>query len=212
MRILIIDDHRLVRAGLRKLIGEMRGIDIIGEADAAASGLDQTILKHPDVVILDINLPDRSGLDLLPDIRAAAPQSQVLIVSMHDDPGRVRTALERGAVGYVLKNASPAELEIALRAAERGHTFLSPQLSSLMLSPLRGNSQSQGIGSLSTRQREVLHALGRGLPNRDIAKRLGISVRTVETHRARLMEALGCRRASELVRLAVQLDAGIGQQ
>lgn len=211
MRLLIIDDHRLVRLGFRKLISELRGIEIIGEADDAASGLDQIILKHPDVAMLDINLPDRSGLDVLIDIRSAAPQTQVLIVSMYDDPGRVRTALERGAAGYLLKNASLAELEIALRAAERGQTFLSPALSTHLLSPMRRSGQARTLDGLSARQREVLHALGRGLPNRDIAEKLGISVRTVETHRARLMEALGCRRASELIRLAVQIDAGVGE-
>jgi len=211
MRVLIVDDHRLIRAGIRRLLADMNGIDVIGEAADAATALDLVSLKHPDVVLLDLSMPVRSGLDLLPELRVVAPQTQVLILSMYEDATHVRTALERGAIGYVVKGASPAELELALNAAAIGQTFLSPQVSGRMLQTVMRGPQSNAVDQLSRRQRQILHALGRGQGNKEIAQDLGISAKTVENHRARLMEALGCRRATELIRLAVQIDSGLDQ-
>ncbi len=211
MRVVIVDDHRLIRAGVRRLLSDMTGIDVIGEAGDAQAALDIVALKHPDVVLLDLSLPGRSGLDLLPELRVLAPQTQVLILSMYEDVTHVRTALERGAIGYVVKGAAPGELELALRAAAIGQSFLSPQVSGRMLQAVIRGPKANAYDQLSSRQREILHGLGRGLGNKEIARELGISVKTVETHRSRLMEALGCRKAAELIRLAVQVDAGLAQ-
>ena len=211
MRVLIVDDHTLVRAGIRRLLEGFEGVEVAGEAGSAQEALDLVALRHPDIVLLDLSMPGRNGFEVLAELRATAPSARVVIMSMHDDPLHVREALDRGASGFVVKEAAPAELEVALRAAAAGQTFLSPQVSARMLQPmLRHRDRPGGMDALSPRQREILRGLGRGLGNKEIASELGISVKTVETHRARLMEALGCRRASELLRLAVQLDAGLG--
>lgn len=203
MRVLLCDDHTLIRAGLRRLVESFDGIEVAGEAANADEALERTRELHPHVVLLDLSMPGRNGFEALDALRRIAPDTAVVIMSMHDDATHVREALARGAHGFVVKEAAPAELEIALRAAYAGRVYLSPQVSASVLDtparPRRGDPSA-----LSTRQREILAALGGGRTTKQIAADLGISVKTVETHRARLMEALGCRNAVELVRTAVQ--------
>ena len=152
-------------------------------------------------------MPGRSGFEALDELRRVCPDTAVVIMSMHDDATHVREALARGASGFVVKEAAPAELEIALRAAAAGRTYLSPQVSAPQL---RGNRPEkpdarQAVDALPPRQREILAMLGQGRTTKQIAGDLGISVKTVETHRARMMEALGCRNAMELLRTAMRL-------
>jgi DNA-binding NarL/FixJ family response regulator len=205
VRVLICDDHTLVRAGLRRLVDSFGGMEVVAEAssaDEAVAGARQTL---PDVVVLDISMPGRSGFDALAELRRAQPETAVVIMSMHDDSLHVREALQRGASGFVVKEAAPAELEVAIRAAAAGRTFLSPQV---FAPQLQGSGARKGGGDvdrLSPRQREILQALGAGRTNKQIAADLGLSVKTVETHRSRIMEALGCRNAAELLRLAMRL-------
>jgi len=137
-------------------------------------------------------------------LRETLPQVRVVIMSMHDDAIQVRTALDRGCAGFVVKDAAPMELELALRAAAGGQVFLSPQVSSKMLAPMLGRDRPTGIAALSPRQRQILRQLGGGMSSKEIAAQLGISVKTVETHRARMMESLGCRRANDLLLLAAR--------
>lgn len=205
MRVLVVDDHTLVSAGLSRLLQTFSDIDVVAEARTAQQALDAALLHRPDVVLLDLSLPGRSGLDALSDILHALPRTWVIIISMHDDQIHVRNALDRGAVGFVVKDAAPLELELALRAAAAGQIFLSPQISSKMIAPLLGREKPVGVDALSPRQREILREIGRGQSNKEIAADLGISVKTVETHRARMMESLGCRRANDLVLLAARL-------
>jgi DNA-binding NarL/FixJ family response regulator len=205
MRVLLADDHTLVRAGIRRLLEAQPDMEVVAEAQDGQECLDLTAIHRPDLALIDLAMPGKNGLDVLLDMRRLFPDTAIVMMSMH-----VRTALERGALGFVVKEAAPAELEIALRAALRGDTFLSPKISSRML----GNPQSrvpgaQDLEALPPRQREILRLLAQGKVTKEIASLLGISVKTVETHRARMMETLGIRRSSELLRFAVQraLDA-----
>ncbi len=204
VRVLIVDDHTLVRAGLCRLLQTFGGVMVVGEASNADQALELAVLHRPEVVLMDLSLPGRSGLEALSDIRRRVPQARVVMMSMHDDTAHVRDALDRGAVGFVVKDAAPQELEIALRAAHSGQVFLSPQISTRMLAPMLGRERPTGIAALSPRQRQILRQLGNGRTTKEIAAELGISVKTVETHRARMMEALGCRRANDLLLLAVR--------
>ena len=204
VRVLIVDDHTLVRAGLCRLLQTFGGVLVVGEASNADQALELAVQHHPEVVLMDLSLPGRSGLEALSDIRRRVPQARVVMMSMHDDTAHVRDALDRGAVGFVVKDAAPQELEIALRAAHSGQVFLSPQISTRMLAPMLGRERPTGIAALSPRQRQILRQLGNGRTTKEIAAELGISVKTVETHRARMMEALGCRRANDLLLLAVR--------
>nr|WP_267913896.1 response regulator transcription factor [Stenotrophomonas acidaminiphila] len=201
---MIVDDHTLVRAGLCRLLQTFGGVLVVGEASNADQALELAVQHHPEVVLMDLSLPGRSGLEALSDIRRRVPQARVVMMSMHDDTAHVRDALDRGAVGFVVKDAAPQELEVALRAAHSGQVFLSPQISTRMLAPMLGRERPTGIAALSPRQRQILRQLGNGRTTKEIAAELGISVKTVETHRARMMEALGCRRANDLLLLAVR--------
>lgn len=206
MRVLLCDDHTLIRAGLRRLVESFDGIEVVAEASSADEAAIRAREQQPHVVLLDLSMPGRNGFEALEELRRIAPDTAVVIMSMHDDTAHVREALARGASGFVVKEAAPAELEIALRAAHAGRIYLSPQVSASMLGDSAGPRAHRGAdgASLSPRQREILTALGAGRTTKQIAGDLGISVKTVETHRARLMEALGCRNAVELVRAAVQ--------
>lgn len=208
MRLLICDDHTLVRAGLRRLLEGFDGVEVVAEAANGDEAVAKARQHLPDVVLLDLSMPGRGGFEALDELRQVVPQSAVVIMSMHDDPMHVRAALARGASGFVVKEGAPAELEIALRAAVSGRTFLSPQVSAPQLQGTRGrNGNGYGGGdieALPPRQRQILVALGAGRTTKQIASDLGISIKTVETHRARIMEALGCRNAVELLRLAMR--------
>ncbi|MCE7031970.1 response regulator transcription factor [Lysobacter sp. GX 14042] len=205
MRVLICDDHTLIRAGLRRLLESFDGIEVVAEAASADEVVIRACEHAPDVIVLDLSMPGRNGFDALAELRLRCPGSAVVIMSMHDDSSHVREALDRGASGFVVKEAAPAELEIAVRAAATGRTYLSPQVSAPLL---RAPAQpASGVDSLPPRQRQILAALGAGRTSKQIAADLGISVKTVETHRARMMATLGCRNATELLRLAMRLDA-----
>lgn len=211
VRVLICDDHTLVRAGLRRLLDSFDGIEVVAEASSADEAVLRSRQVLPDIVLLDLSMPGRSGFDALAELQQVCPGSAVVIMSMHDDALHVREALARGAIGFVVKDAAPAELEIAIRAAAAGRTFLSPQVSAPQLQGYRSAKGGNGSGgnddevyNLPRRQREIFGALGAGRTTKQIAADLGISVKTVETHRSRMMEALGCRNAGELLRVAMR--------
>lgn len=204
MRVLLADDHTLVRAGIRRLIEGAPDIEVVAEAQNGAEVLALAAQHKPDVALIDLAMPGKNGLDVTAELQQQMPAIRVVIMSMHADLGYVRMALDRGAVGFVVKEAAPAELELALRAAVSGQTFLSPKVSSRMVHTLMRNEGAKGMDALSPRQREILAMLARGKATKEIAAELGISIKTVETHRARMMEVLGLHRASQLLRFAVQ--------
>jgi len=206
LRVLICDDHTLVRAGLRRLLESFADIEVVAEAASADEVVIRAREALPHVILLDLSMPGRSGFDALAELRRTCPESAVVIMSMHDDALHVREALARGAMGFVVKEAAPAELEIALRAAAAGRPYLSPHVSAPQLQALRNGTRGEAnVDALPRRQREILDALGAGRTTTQIAADLGISVKTVETHRARMMETLGCRNAGELLRIALRL-------
>lgn len=206
MRVLIVDDHTLVRAGLTRLLQGFAGISVVAEASSADEALIQYKLHLPDLVLMDLSLPGRSGLDALDMLKALGHKPTVVMMSMHDDTDHVRDALDRGANGFIVKDAAPQELEVALRAAHNGQIFLSPQISGKLVTSMLGREKPTGVSALPPRQRQILRLLGQGQSNKEIAADLAISVKTVETHRARMMEALGCRRANDLLVLAIRLS------
>lgn len=196
MRILLADDHQLVRAGLRRVLESFAGVEVVAEAEDGDQILDLAALHRPDIVVTDLTMRRTNGDEAIRALKQQFPDVRVIVVSMHADAQHVRGALDAGAVGYVVKEAAPSELEIALKAAAAGQTFLSPRVAGEQL-------VAHHAPQLSPRQGEILKLLGQGLVTKEIAARLGLSVKTVETHRARLMQALRLRRASELVRYAV---------
>lgn len=210
MRVLICDDHTLIRAGLRRLVEGFDDVQVVADAASADEAVIRAKQTLPDIVLLDLSMPGRNGFEALDELRRVVPETAVVIMSMHDDATHVREALARGASGFVVKDAAPAELEIALRAARAGRTFLSPQVQAPLLNTSKNaRANASPLEQLPPRQREILVALGAGRTTKQIAGDLGISIKTVETHRARLMDALGCRNAHELLRVAMKAHGGL---
>jgi two-component system, NarL family, response regulator NreC len=202
IRVLICDDHALVRAGLQLLLDAQPDIDVVAEAASGEEAVEQTRRLAPDVVLLDVVLPGRSGVDVLPDVLAAAPKTRVVMLSMQDDPTYVRKSFAAGASGYVPKEAADVELVHAVREVAAGHRFVHPTVGA-RLAAADAEADTASPDPLSEREHEVLHLLALGHTNQEIAAMLAISVRTVETHRARVMEKLGLKTRAELVRHAI---------
>ena len=207
LRVFIADDHALVRAGLRSLLAEMPGVEIAGEAGDGQEALRLVRETRPDVLMLDIAMPGLNGLEVAARVAKEQPRTKVIIVSMHGDDESVRRAFLSGAVGYLLKNSDRAELELALRAAARGDTFVSPSVSRKLVDALTDPDPSRVARAevLTPRQREVLQLIAEGLSNKEIAARLNLGVKTIETHRTEVMQRLGIHGVAGLVRYAIRV-------
>jgi two-component system response regulator NreC len=199
----LCDDHALVRSGIRRLVEAEPGLNVTGESANADEAIEQVRSGQPDVLLLDVVMPGRSGIDALAEIRAAAPDTKVLILSMQDDPVYVRRAFAAGANGYLLKEAAGAELVHAIREVAAGRRYLHPALGARLAVAGAVADAKTDADPLSEREHEVLHFLALGHTNQEIAKLLFISVRTAETHRAKIMQKLGLRTRAELVRHAL---------
>jgi two-component system, NarL family, response regulator NreC len=204
VRVLIIDDHAVVRSGLRLLLGAEEGIEPVGEAGNARDGLFQARTLKPDVILLDVVMPDQTGIEVLPQLTHENPQAKVLVLSMQDDPHYVREAFAAGASGYVLKEAADAEVVKAIREVARGGRYVHPELGARLVAAEVDERRREAEDPLSEREREVLRLLALGHTNQEIAKMLYISVRTAETHRAHIMQKLGLQTRAELVRHAIE--------
>ncbi|RPI11065.1 MAG: DNA-binding response regulator [Zetaproteobacteria bacterium] len=205
IRILLADDHRVLRSGLRALLSAQADLDVVGEASDGDEALRLAQTLKPDVLVMDVGMPGVNGIDATARVRRDLPATKVLILSMHDDQGYLRQALRAGASGYVLKRAADTELLAAIRAAARGEVFLDPGLAKgLVEDVVRPKAQEPVLPTLSDREREVLHLLARGHTNQQVADRLCIGVKSVETYKARLMEKLGLKGRAELVRYALK--------
>jgi two-component system, NarL family, response regulator NreC len=204
--VLIVDDHTLVRSGLRLLLEAEEGLVVEDEAADAEQAIRLARLHKPDVVLLDVVLPGRSGIEAAPEILAAAPHARILVLSMQDDPSYVRQAFAAGASGYLLKEAADDELVQAVREVAGGSRYVHPALGARLAAAEAEARARAEADPLSEREREVLRLLALGHTNQEIAKLLFISVRTAETHRARMMHKLGLRTRAEIVRYA--LSAG----
>jgi two-component system, NarL family, response regulator NreC len=203
VRVLIVDDHAVVRAGLKLLLEAEDDLEPVGEAGTGREAIFQARSLKPDVILLDVVMPDQSGLDVLPTLRHEQPDTKVLVLSMQDDPQYVRQAFAAGASGYVLKEAADTEVVAAIREVAKGGRYVHPELGARLVSAETEAARRAEEDPLSDREREVLRLLALGHTNQEIAKQLYISVRTAETHRAHIMQKLHLSSRAELVRHAL---------
>ncbi len=206
-RILLIDDHPVMRHGLAQLIKMEPGLEVCGEAGTAAEGVAQVERLKPDLVVIDLTLPDKNGLELLKDLRSLHPSIHCLVLSMHDEGLYAERALRAGARGYIMKEAAAENLITAIQRVRAGGIYVSEMIASRMLEQVsgqRGKQGAAGIETLTDRELEVLAMIGNGTPTKNIAEKLKISTRTVEAHRAHIKEKLNLTDGPALVRYAVQ--------
>jgi DNA-binding NarL/FixJ family response regulator len=209
IRVLVADDHTIVRTGIRHVLEGEPGFDVVGEASTGTEAFDLAVKLQPDVVVLDISMPAESGLQIAARLRGVASPPRVLILSMHDNAEYVIESVRAGAHGYLLKDTAATELRSAIRAVCRGESYFSPPVASRLSAAVRGEHETRPapLEHLTGREREVLQGIARGRTNKEIAAELGISYRTVETHRESLMKKLQIRTVAELTRFA--LGAGM---
>ena len=208
IRVLLADDHKMMRAGLQRLIGEFDGFEIVGEASNGHETLQQIEKLHPNVVLMDVLMQGLNGLDATTRIRHSFPNVRVLILSMHSAEEYVLQAMRNGAHGYLVKSDSPTELELALRAVASGETYLSAAVSKHVISGYvnrvtSGDAKDSSLGRLTPRLRDVLQLVAEGFTTKQIAIKLELSPKTVETYRTQLMQALKINDVAGLVRYAV---------
>jgi len=199
IRVLIVDDHALLRAGLRSQLEREPGLAVVGEADTAERAVVMARKVQPDVILLDLLLPRKGGYDAIPEIRVVAPEAKILVVSSQAAPSSVRRALSAGAAGYLPKRSSDRELVTAIRAVAEGGGYVDPELGARLVTP----NDSPALEPLSERERDIVHLLALGYTNQEIGKKLFISVRTVDTHRAHIMQKLELETRAELVMFAL---------
>jgi len=209
IRVLIVDDHAVVREGIRHVLSTDEGLEVVGEASDGGEALVLVDRFHPDVVVLDLSMPGISGLEVVAKLRTDVPDTKVLVLSIHDQDEYVLESLRAGAHGYLRKDSSPAEIRSAIRRVFEGGSVLSPdvarQISSALQNERAQEERQQKIAQLSAREREVLVEIAKGATSKEIAGRLGISPRTVESHREALTRKLGIRGVAGLTRLAIDL-------
>ena len=206
IRIVLADDHNLVRSGVKSWLSGMPGVEVVAEASNGKQAVDLVGSLQPDVVLLDIGMKELNGIEAAGIIARDYPSVRIIILSMHDTQEFVSQALKAGATGYVLKDAAPLELEFALQAVTNGETYLSPRVSRQVVQSLvRPAEVEPGLEILSPRQREILKAVATGRTTKQIAYDLGLSIKTIETHRAQVMERLGIHDVAGLVRYSIRI-------
>lgn len=206
IRVLLADDHAMVRAGLRALLVSLAGVDVIGEASNGRDAARLAREHRPDIAMIDISMPELNGIDCARRIVQDCPATRVLMLSVHADETYVREAIQAGATGYLLKDSAPGELELALHALIRGEHYICPGVARHLVSDLVHGAAAVPAGpELTPRQREVLQLVAEGHGTRDIAGRLNLSVKTIETHRAQLMQRLGIHDIAGLTRYALRI-------
>ena len=203
IRVLVVDDHAVVRSGLRMLLDAESDIEAVGEAANAERALFEAIELKPDVVLMDLLMPEKGGIEGMPALLQALPTTKVLVLSMQDEPRYVRAAFEAGASGYVLKEAADSDLVAAIREVASGGRYVHPTLGARMIEAEAAERRRAAEDPLSEREREVPKLLALGQTNQEIASILFISVRTAETHRAHIMQKLGLSNRAALVRYAL---------
>lgn len=207
LRVMIVEDHALVRAGMRALLEKIDGIDVVSAVGDGWEAVKAVQTDAPDLVLMDIAMPELNGLDATSRIVKESPSTRVILLSMHANEEYLQQALQSGASGYLLKGAELAELELAIKTVSRGESYLTPAVAKYAIEAYREKSDgSTGpLAKLSMRQREILQLIAEGHTTKDIAQRLNVSVKTVETHRAHLMERLEIHDVPGLVRFAVRV-------
>ena len=205
-RVLLADDHALVRAGFRTLLESLPGVHVVADTDNGREALHLIEEYRPDIVFMDISMPELNGLEATARVATEFPSVRVVILSMHANEEYVLRALQAGAAGYLLKDADPVELELALTAVARGDTYLSPPVSRHVIDEYvrRVTEGHSPLESLTPRQREVLQLIAEGSTTRQMAQMMGVSAKTIETHRTQLMERLDIHDIAGLVRFAIR--------
>jgi two-component system, NarL family, response regulator NreC len=203
IRVLVVDDHAVVRSGLKLLLDSQDDIEVVGEAGDGKTAVFEARATKPDVILLDVVMPGASGIEVTPQLLYEHPDAKVLILSMQDDPHYVRQAFEAGAAGYVLKEAADSEVVAAVREVAGGGRYVNPALGARLVAADTAARRRAEEDPLSEREREVLRLLALGHTNQEIAKMLYISVRTAETHRAHIMQKLSLHSRADLVRYAL---------
>ncbi len=206
VRIMLADDHALIRAGLRALLKSIEGVEVIAEASNGHETLEAVERRRPDVILMDIAMPELNGLETAARILRRWPSVKIIMLSMHANDEYLRQALSAGAAGYLLKGADPAELELALKSVMRGETYLTPAVSKRLVQEFlqQDGEAPQSQPKLTPRQREILQMIAEGHSTKEIATRLDLSVKTVETHRAAIMNRLDIHDVPGLVRYAIR--------
>jgi len=211
IRILIADDHAILRAGLRALINAQPDMEVVSEAANGREAVGKAHDMKPDVVLMDITMPGSNGIHAVKQVLQVCPHTRVLVLTMHDDPAYVRSALAAGGAGYVVKSAADSELLFGIRSVYRGHTFVDPSVAGSLVQGLLGRKTVQDLGAtfaprnlLSPREEEVLLLVAQGYTNPQVAKRICVGVKTVETYRSRIAEKLELRSRAELTRYALE--------
>lgn len=205
IRVLIAEDHTIVRQGLRALLASERGIQIVGEAADGHEALAAVVRLRPHVVLMDLAMPGLNGVDATRRIKQESPETAVLILSMHAAEEHVRPAVRAGAAGYLLKGSGLSDLVLAIRAVAAGEAFLSPAVAKILLRDAQAEEEPSSNGPLTAREREVLQLVGEGSSSPEIARSLHLSVKTVEGHRSRIMAKLNLHDVAGLVRYAIRV-------
>jgi len=203
IRVVIADDHFVIREGMKALLESQPGYEVVGEAATGRAVVEQTRALNPDVAVLDVRMPELNGIEATRQIRQRQPKTQVLVLTVTDSDGLVRELFRAGALGYVLKTDAARELVAAVRAVANGHPFFTSSVAKMVL---RGylTSADEALDPLTARERETVQLLAEGRTNKEVAQALGISVKTAETHRAHVMRALRLHSVAELVHYAVR--------
>lgn len=209
IRILLADDHAVLRAGLRMLLNSQSEMEVVGEASDGEGAVARSLDLKPDIVLMDLSMPGIGGIEAARRIKEALPETRVLVLTMYDDEEYLNQVLRAGASGYVLKKAADTELLSAIRAVHRGEVFLYPSLAKMLVQQVLHKDQAakhdkDGYDVLSAREKEVLRLVALGHTNQQIAELLVVSVKTVETHKSRIMDKLNLKNRSELVRYAIE--------
>jgi len=210
IRIMIVDDHAILRAGLRMLVNAQADMEVVSEAPDGEKAVQEARESKPDVALLDLTMPRVGGMKALQEITQHCRETRVLILTMHDDPAYLRSALAAGASGYLLKRAVDSELIAAIRAVHRGGVFVDSRLASILVQDVLAKkgtkaAPTQPINILSGRELQVLGLVARGYTSAQIAKQISVGVKTVETYRSRFADKLGLRTRSDVIRFAVQM-------
>ena len=209
-RILIVDDHPMMRDGLRQLIANEADLEVVGEADDVNEALAETEKLKPDIAIVDITLRSGNGLDLIKDLQIRAPETAVLVLSMHDESLYAERVLKAGGRGYIMKQEGGKKIIEGIRQVVSGHTYVSPAVSARILDSFSGRARQEkaGVEQLTDREFEVFQLIGQGLSTKEMAEKLRVSVKTVEVHRVNIKEKLNTPTVPDLIRYAVRwMDA-----
>ncbi|MGR3811109.1 response regulator [Jiulongibacter sp. NS-SX5] len=210
IKLLLVDDHEVVRKGMKFLLEEEEGLEITGEASDGQEALEKIPVLEPNLILLDVNMPGMNGIEAAKKIRARFPKVRVLIFSMHNDPDYIVNSVTNGVDGYILKDAEKEEILKAMKTVHSGEKYFPPEVSAILVSTLQGqgipkakvNRSESVLDKLSKKEKEILRFIAEGLSSKDIALRLTLSIRTVSNHRANMLKKTGLNNTAELVRMA----------